>query len=438
MTVREIALNLLCEHEASGKYSNLALRSHMADGLEKKDKAALTALFYTAVEHLITYDYWIGTLAGRSLKDINERTKNILRLGLCQIAHMASVPDYAAVNEAVRLAKNKGEASFVNGVLRAFVRAKESGEIPLPDKEKNYIRYLSVRESFSLDIIRALVNELGVEETEKLLLCFNSEKTTDITVNTLKISRNVYINLLKNSGYEAEESCLSPLGVKINRSVDPRELTGYREGMFFVQDAACSASCEVLAPEAGELIIDVCSAPGGKSFAAAILSSDKAQIHSFDLHESKLSLISDGAKRLGLMSMNVQARDALSPDPALIGKADKVICDVPCSGLGVLGKKSDMRYKSADSFDELPELQYGILNSSSRYLKTGGRLVYSTCTLRSAENADVINRFIAENEGFALREFTVGDVKSDGGMLTLLPHKHGTDGFFISLIERVK
>ncbi len=438
MTVREIALSLLSEHEASGKYSNLALRSHMADGLERKDRALLTALLYTAIEHRITYDYWIGAFAGRSLSDIKDGTKNILRLGLCQIAHMDSIPDFAAVNETVRLAKNKGEAAFVNGILRAFVRAKEEGSIPLPDKAKNYIRHLSVRESFSPDIVKALVKELGEEQTEKLLVYFNSPKSTDITVNTLKIARNVYINLLKTLGYPASESNISSLGIKIGSSVDPRELTGYGEGMFFVQDTACSASAEVLAPSPGELVVDVCSAPGGKSFAAAVLMHDEGEIHAFDIHESKLSLVNDGADRLGLRSISVSARDALVPDDTLIGRADRVICDVPCSGLGVLGKKSDMRYKSAESFDELPELQYGILSASARYLKLGGRMVYSTCTLRSEENADVVNRFTAENDGFVLRDFKVGDAESRDGMLTLLPHIHGTDGFFISLIERVK
>ncbi len=438
MTVREIALSLLAEHEASGKYSNLALRSHMADGLDKKDRALLTALLYTAIEHRITYDYWIGAFAGRSLSDIKDSTRNILRLGLCQIAHMDSIPDFAAVNETVRLAKNKGEAAFVNGILRAFVRAKEAGSIPLPDRAKNYIRHLSVRESFSPDIVKALVKELGEEQTERLLVYFNSPKNTDITVNTLKIARNVYINLLKALGYDAHESEISSLGIKINSSVDPRELTGYGEGMFFVQDTACSASAEVLSPRQGDLVIDVCSAPGGKSFAAAVLMQDKGEIHAFDIHESKLSLINDGAERLGLRSISVAARDALTPYDALIGRADRVICDVPCSGLGVLGKKSDMRYKSAESFDELPALQYGILCASSRYLKLGGRMVYSTCTLRNEENADVVNRFIAENDGFVLRDFTLGAVESRDGMLTFLPHIHGTDGFFISLIERVK
>ena len=195
---------------------------------------------------------------------------------------------------------------------------------------------------------------------------------------------------------------------------------------------------QVLGIESGMSAVDVCAAPGGKSIAAAILSGDGASIRAFDIHESKLSLITDSTQRLGISSVTVEQRDATQPDPSLFGSVDRVICDVPCSGLGVIGKKSDMRYKSLDSLDELQELQYAILEASSRYLKIGGRMVYSTCTLRSEENADTVRRFTDAHSGFVLREFELGGVRSEGGMLTLLPHVHNTDGFFIALIERRK
>ncbi len=438
MTVRETALALLTEHEASGKYSNLALRSHIADALSGKDRALLAALFYTTVEHRLTYDYYIAALAGRPVKELKPTTRNILRLGLCQLADMDAVPEYAAVNETVKLARGRGESAFVNGILRAYLRAREEGRIPMPDKAKNYTRYLSVKYSFSQDIVKALSACLEAPELEGLLEHFNSSKVTDITVNTLKIKTNVYINTLKGLGIDAEPAPLCDGGIRINSSVDPRTLPGYNEGLFFVQDSACLAACRVLAPASGDILVDACSAPGGKSFAAAILSGDKAEIHAYDLHESKISLIADGAKRLGLESVSSLARDALTPNAELLGCADKVICDVPCSGLGVLGKKSDMRYKSTEGFSELPELQYKILKESSRYLKLGGRLLYSTCTLRREENSDVVLRFIKENPDFVLREFDIGELKASSGMLTLMPHIHGTDGFFISLIERIK
>ncbi len=435
MTVREVALRLLSEYEASGKYVNLSLSSHLADNFSAEERAFLTALLYTAVERKLTYDYYIAAISERNIKDIAPRTKNILRLGLCQLIHIDSLPDFAAVNETVKLAKNSGERAFVNGVLRSAARKKESGELPLPDKDKNYLRYLSVRESFPLDTLKLLAAEYGISDTEKMLAVFNSRRTTDITVNTCKISRDEYLEILKAAGYNAAPSELSQMAITVASSVNPRELPHFGEGFFFVQDASCALSAELLSVSEGDLVIDVCSAPGGKSFAAAIHANNNAEIRSFDIHESKLSLIRAGADRLGLSSVKAFVRDALFPDEELLGRADRVICDVPCSGLGVLGKKPDLRYNAGARQGELPEIQYSILKASAEYLKSGGRLVYSTCTLSPSENREVVLRFLSENPEFKLRKFAVlGEVCN--GMVTLLPHIHGTDGFFISVMEK--
>lgn len=435
MTVREAALRLLLEYEESGKYVNLSLSSHIADNFSSDERSFLTVLLYTTVERKLTYDYYIAALSGRSIDSVIAHTKNLLRLGLSQILHINSVPDHAAVNETVKLAKNAGERSFVNGILRAAVRKKDAGELPLPDKEKNYQRYLSVRESFPLSIVKLFTREYGIETAEKLLLAFNSKPHTDISVNTLKISRDGYLEMLLEHSYEALASKNSSISIRIPRSVSPTSLPGFSEGLFFVQDESCAICAEVLGVLEGQSIADVCAAPGGKSFAAAILSNNKANIYSFDLHESKLSLIKNGAERLALSSVEASVRDATTPCEELVGRLDRVICDVPCSGLGVLGKKPDLRYNAIDRTEELPGLQYEILTASSRYLKVGGRLVYSTCTLSPSENRDVVCRFISGNPGYRLCPFSVGELSSDG-MLTLMPHIHGTDGFFIALIEK--
>ena len=233
-----------------------------------------------------------------------------------------------------------------------------------------------------------------------------------------------------------EENDLVPTSFRINDSINPERLYGFREGLFFVQDRASAIASAVLSAKPGQLIVDTCSAPGGKSFATAILTNDEAEIHSFDLHESKLSLIESGRERLGLASISVSARDALTPDDSLSGKADRVICDAPCSGLGVLGKKPDLRYKDSSAMTELPSLQYDILTASSKYLKVGGELVYSTCTLNPDENERVVEKFLSENIDFEATPFTVGALNAEGGMLTLLPHIHSTDGFFIAKIRR--
>lgn len=434
MNIRQIALRILDEYEAGGKFINLALSSHLTDKLSHEEKAALTALLYTAVERKLTYDYYICALAGRSDGDVDPHTKNILRLGLCQLLDMRSIPDFAAVNETVKLASGKGERAFVNGVLRAASRQKDN--LPMPNEEKNYRRYLSVKHSFPLSIVKHFDGLFGREDTERLLEFYNDEKYTDVTVNTLKISVEEYEKKLNDKGIVAEKNGIAPSSLRINASVNPERLPGFEEGLFFVQDRASAISALALSPRANEIIIDTCAAPGGKSFAAAIISENTAEIHSFDLHESKLSLIKSGADRLGLSSISVGARDALIPDENLIGRADRVICDAPCSGLGVLGKKPDLRYKDASVMKELPTLQLEILTASSKYLKVGGELIYSTCTLNPEENEGVVESFVSTNQGFETVAFKIGELDVKKGMLTLLPHIHGTDGFFIAKIRR--
>ena len=436
MNIREIALKLLVDYEECGKYVNLSLNSHIADGLGGEDRARLTALLYTTVEHKLTYDYYIAALSGRGIEKLTDHTKCILRLGLCQIVDMDNIPDFAAVNETVKLAKNPGERSLVNGILRRAVREKDS--LPLPKKQKNAARYYSVAYSLPLATVKHFIGELGEGEAVKLFETFNSQPPISLTVNTLKISVDDFISELEKQGYTATRVKFSPITVTLPGAANPRKIKGFEEGWFYVQDEASAIAALALSAKSGDTVIDVCSAPGGKSFASAILSSDKAKIHSFDIHESKLSLITDTADRLGIRSVTASVRDALTPDESLVGRADKLLCDVPCSGLGVIAKKPDLRYKDISATAELPPLQLDILTASSRYLKKGGELVYSTCTLNPRENAEVVHKFLDQNPDFTLVDFSVGSLKSEDGMLTLWPHIHNTDGFFISKLRKNK
>ena len=431
--IRKIALDILSEQEAAGKYVNLALSSHKADRLKPEERAQLTALLYTTAERKLSYDYYISAISARESEKIDPHTKNILRLGICQILDMSSIPDFAAVNETVKLARSSGERSFVNGVLRRIAREKDS--LPMPSEEKNYKRYLSVKYSFPLWIVKALDGLFGREETEKILKFYNEEKYTDLTVNTCKISVEDFVARLRDEGYEPEVLEDTP-SVRLHRSVNPERLSGFSEGHFFVQDRASLISAIALGAKEGELIVDTCACPGGKSFATAVLTKDLADIRSFDLHFAKLSLITGGAERLGLSSVKAEQRDALEPDLTLIGKADKVICDVPCSGLGVLGKKADLRYKDPEGVEALPELQLNILTESAKYLRSGGILTYSTCTLLPSENGEVIDKFLEANPEFEPIDFTAAGFASEGGRLTLVPSRHGCDGFFVARIRR--
>ncbi len=437
MNVRELTLTLLNDYEVSGKYVNLSLSSHLADKLSREERGFLTALLYTVVERKITYDYYIGAISGRSLDKIDPVTLNILRLGVCQIVHIDSVPDHAAVNETVTLARNPGEKSFVNGVLRQAARLKTEGKLPLPQRDKKVSRYLSVAYSFPLWTVKHFISIFGEEATERLLDRFNTARYTDLTVNLTKTTKDKLASDLRAAGYEPEFFIDSNLSIRLPGSVNPRNLPGFDEGLFFVQDAACAISAEALEVGEGDRIIDVCACPGGKSFAAAILSRT-GEVWSLDIHDSKLSLVEDGAKRLGLMNVRALECDATKPCEELFGSFDRVICDVPCSGLGVLAKKPDIRHKDNQSLQNLPELQYEILTASSNYLTDNGIMIYSTCTLNPEENEKIIERFLAEHREFCAVDFAVGDMSSKDGMLTLLPHVHGTDGFFIAKIKKIK
>lgn len=437
MNPRGITLALLDEYELLGKYVNLSLSSHRLDGLSREERGLVTALLYTTVENKITYDYYISAVAKRSVDEIDIHTLNLLRLGCAQIIGMDRIADHTAVNETVKLGANKGERGFVNGVLRAILRHRDCGTLPMPERKRNPARYLSVKYSFPIGLVRHFISLFGEESAETLLHTFNTEKYTDLTVNTIKTDRDVLLSRLSAAGITATLSSLSKYSVRLDGSQSPTSLVGFAEGEFFIQDASCAVSAEVLAPEAGEEILDLCACPGGKSFAAAILSSDRAKILSLDLHESKLSLITDGRERLGLNSIFAMQNDATVPRVEFFDKFDRIICDVPCSGLGVLGKKADLRYNAEGAMDRLPDLQYEILSVGAKYLKLGGTLVYSTCTLNPRENEENVIRFLNENPNFAAVDFTVGTLSSTGGMLTLAPHIHHTDGFFIAKLVRL-
>ena len=430
--IRKLALELLGEAEACDKYVNLLLSSPKLSSLERAEMGALTALLYTAVENKYKYDYFIGALSGRAIAEIKDNTKNILRIGLCQILDMKSIPDFAAVNETVKLAGDPGERSFVNAILRKAVREKES--LPFPDREKKPERYLAVRYSVPLPLVKHY-KRIFADRTEELLSAFAKGAPLSLTVNTRKTTRDALLDKL--SYINAEVSKYTENGVVIKDSVPPRSIKGFDEGDFFVQDEASRIAVAALGISMQDTVIDVCAAPGGKSFLAAMYA-QKGHIYSFDIHESKLSLIDDGAGRLKIENITVEARDAQIPAEELFGKADRVICDAPCSGLGVIWKKPDLRYKDLGSLEELPALQYAILEASAKYLKVGGQLIYSTCTLCPWENEEVSDRFISENDGFEYLPFSVGELVSDSGKMTLAPHTHGTDGFYIALIRRIK
>ena len=426
MTARELALELLIKAEKSNQYSNIALDSALLKNeLSTADKNLISAIFYGVIEKRITLDYQINELSKIPTKDMDASTLTALRIGLYQLIYLTRIPHHAAICETVNLCKKKSKG-FVNAILRSFLR---KGELALPDSNDT-LNYLSVAYSVDTPLLNELLNTFGKDETEKFLIAINATPKTTLRVNTLLTDRGTLLSKIPAS----EPTKNSPYGISTVGSV--RDTYGFEDGLFFVQDEASQISTVALGAQKNELIMDVCSCPGSKSFGAAIDMNNEGKIFSFDLHENKLSLVINGAKRLKIDIIETAACDGRKFLPDFEQKADRVICDVPCSGFGVLAKKPELRYKDPKESKSLPKIQRAILDNVCRYVKSGGVLLYSTCTVFPEENQENVNAFLKDHPEFSLVSWEAGDIRAESGMLTLLPHVHGTDGFFIAKLIR--
>ena len=435
-SAREVAFRVLKDAAKKSTYSNIALdRALSCSELSDSDKALCSVIVLGVTERALTLDAIIDSLAARR-DDVDADARVLLRMGIYQIEYLDRIPDHAAVNETVSLASRRIRG-FVNAVLRSFLRARASGGIDslFPSKNDDAIGYLSLKYSFPVDVCRKFCGIYGLERTERIFEIFNRAPKMTLRINTLKISRDEYAKLLdgRDIRYETSDRLENAIFVS---SAGFASLPGADEGYFFIQDEASQICVEALGAERGELVIDTCSCPGSKSFGTAIRMGNEGEIYSFDLHQSKLSLIEKGAKRLGIDIISVAERDGREPDESLFGRADRVLCDVPCSGLGVIAKKPEIRYKRIEDFSRLPEIQYAILSGSARYVKKGGVLVYSTCTVLPGENEENVKRFLSEHAEFEAVDFAVGGKMSVGGMLSLSPDIDLTDGFFVAKMIR--
>ena len=430
MTARQTAQRILIKTENSKGYSNISLDHALeGSGLSAPDKALTSALVYGVIERRITLDYIISKLSSRDIKNIDKETLTALRLGIYQLRFMDRIPPHAAINETVSLCSRKS-SGFVNAILRSYTRLTSGVE--LPRREEDTVRYISVAYSVCEALAEKLLSIFGLERTERLLeASFEAPKTT-LRVNTLKISRDELMSRLDG----AEPTEISPVGIKVSGAV--RELYGFDDGLFFVQDEASQICVGALGAQPGELMVDACSCPGSKSFGAAIDMKNNGEVRSFDLHQSKLSLISGGAARLGVDIISTAAWDARNFIEELDGAADRVLCDVPCSGFGVIAKKPELRYKDPKESAPLPDIQLAILKNCSRYVKAGGVLIYSTCTIFPEENEENIKRFLDAAPDFELDGFTFGALEQKKETLSLYPDIHHTDGFFVARMVKKK
>ena len=433
MNIRKLALELLNKTEKAGQYSNIAIDNAIKKNeLDTQDSSLLCVLVYGVIERKLTLDYIIDTLSSLPPSKIELNIRNILRMGLYQLIYLDRIPAHAAINESVALCPGRSRG-FANAILRNYQR--KSGEIKFPDKEKSPIEYLSVTYSFPTALCEKFSEIFGYEKAEKIFAAFCNEPAMTLRVNTLKNSRNELIEKLTNKGISATPAPLSPCGIKVvGASVSD---LGIDDGLCFVQDEASQLCVLALDAKEGDRVLDICSCPGSKSFGAAIEMNNTGEIRSFDLHENKLSLVNKGAERLGISIIKTDTRDGRIFDKELENYADRIICDVPCSGFGVMAKKPEIRYKDPGESAGLPDIQYDILCNSARYLKNGAVLVYSTCTLLTEENELNVEKFLAAHKNFEPCDFNIGNISSENGMLTLNPSDHGTDGFFIAKLRKV-
>lgn len=432
---RFTALELL--NRMDGKaYSNLALNSALEkSGFSDRDKGFTARLFYGVLERRLTLEYAASLYSNRPLQKLDGTVRNILEMGLYQILYMDSVTDSAAVNESVILAKQCGQtgaAGFVNAVLRSFIR--DGKKISYP---KNKTERLGIEYSCGSELVKKLCADYSFEQAEDLLKASVTLHKTFLRVNNLKITTDGLVKEFERLGIDVKvcnitDNCLTGESVG---SIENCEL--FKKGFFHVQDLSSQLCCKALAPKAGETVIDVCAAPGGKAFTITEMMGDSGRVIACDIHSNRVNLIKKGAERLGLTAIEAVENDAKQFNgdfPA----ADKVLCDVPCSGFGVIRSKPELKYTDMKSIERLPQVQYDILCTASRYLKEGGELVYSTCTLNRDENDRVIDRFLAEHGEFepsdVLTEY--GNIP-DGHKVTIFPKDFGCEGFFISKVRKV-
>ena len=418
---REAALLALYEIEYNGAYSNMAVKDVLPKLEDSRDKGLVTRLVYGVVRKKLTLDYIISKYSKVKIKKLSKYVLLILRMGVYQLYFTDKIPESAAVNESVKLAKKYcgKSAGFVNGILHSVIRGKDTLEYP-----KDKIENLSVVYSFPEEMVELFWDTGFLED---LLSALNEEPETTVRVNTLKDE-------------ELETRCeVSPVysGARILKGTDVAENPDYKKGRIIPQDVAAMMASIALSPKPDETCIDMCAAPGGKTTHMAELMKNRGRIYAFDIHPHKIEIIKKNAERMGISIIDAKIGDASELNEELIGKADKVLCDVPCSGLGIIRRKPDIKWNK-DDIESLPEIQYQILKNASQYLKPGGELVYSTCTILKRENEDVVMRFLEENKEFELLPIELPEKlhRENKGYITLYPNIDGTDGFFICKMKR--
>ncbi len=428
MTGRDAALRALLACRKSGAWSDGALKE-LLRGMERREAALASRLCYGVLQNRMLLDWQLAQFT--KLKKLQPAVHEILRLALYQLTLADKIPASAAVNEAVEQTKrfaNPQAARLVNAVLRNALRAQ-----PLPQPES-----LSVKYSHPQELTELFLEQFGPETTETLLKSHNEAPQTVLQINLLRTTTQEVMKALLGANVECSVHPWLPDCLTVRGTGSLEQLAAFEQGLLYVQDAAARLAVEAAGLEPDMRVLDCCAAPGGKSFAAAIAMQNRGSITSCDIHPHKLQLIERGAARLGISILQTRLQDASKPVPEWENAMDAVLADVPCSGLGVIRKKPDIRYKNLAQTERLPEIQLAILRQQAHYVKPGGVLLYSTCTILKRENEDVVQAFLRDDPQFSAEtvHFPQNSGIPDGAMTTLLPCTHGTDGFFICKLRR--
>lgn len=441
MNAREVALKIVNEVHTDGAYANVALSKELyKQTLSDQDRRFVTELVYGTVKAGLTIDWILSNYINRPLHKIAPIVQDILRLGIYQLFFMSKIPASAACNQAVEMTKkygHSGTVKFVNAVLRNAVRSPEKAKYP--SRAENLLKNLSLEYYHPEWLLKQWINRFGIEDTVNLCQFNNQNPPLSIRANTLKNSRTELLSTLIEEQVQFEESNWAPEGIVCTSHPSMKNLPSLKEGKFQVQDESSMLVAHILDPKPGELIIDTCSAPGGKTTHIAALMKNKGKIIATDIYEHKLKKIEENASRLGIDIIHTELLDAINIGDLYKNQADRVLVDAPCSGLGVLRRKPDARWrKTASLLQELPKLQRIILASAANAVKPGGILVYSTCTIEEEENQQIIHDFLANRTDFKLEnaeEYLPYKLKT-GPLLAFFPHIDHIDGFFIARMKR--
>lgn len=441
MNSRELAFKTLYDIERNKNYSNISINKNFKNvNISDQEKGLATELIYGIIENKYYLNYIIDKLSKIKSKKMSTYVKISLWLGIYQILFLDSIKDHAAVNESVNLIKkyDKKSSGFVNAILRNVLRQKDS---IMEIKDKEIKDELSIKYSYNPWIVEKWIKDFGQEFTEDLLDANAEKPNLYIRTNTLKISRDELIGKLAKEGIKCTKvnGIDEAIMVQNLKNIEGNEL--FKLGYFTIQDISSMLVGKIANPEKDSKVLDICSAPGGKTTHVATIMENTGQVIARDVFDHKLKLIKSTVNRLGLTNVSIENRDALKLDDNSIDKFDYVLADVPCSGLGIIRRKPEIKFKEKSELSGLPDIQSKILNNASKYVKENGTLIYSTCTIHDEENIDVVEQFLKENKNFELVPIENINIDLDNqekGYIKIYPNIHGMDGFFIAKLKRIR